>query len=75
VPTQQAWRSKRKFYKVEKINGEFLTNGNGNDSKAVKLVSVNELKLLDITAPVRKVIQQAYDLFSSCDKLDHIEKA
>lgn len=58
-PTQEAWRSKRKFYLIRTIEGSLLEHGNGDDSGIAKLVPVDKVHLLDITPSIQKVIKIA----------------
>ncbi len=56
LPTNQAWRAKRKFYRVSKTKGAILAKGNGDDSTAVKLIPIAELSDLNMTPEIRNVI-------------------
>jgi 8-oxo-dGTP pyrophosphatase MutT (NUDIX family) len=58
VTSQQAWRSKRKFYIVKKIDHEnnLLVGGNGDDSATAKLVPINELAALPISPAIKDVV-------------------
>lgn len=57
VPTGQAWRSKRKFYIIRKIEGELLTAGNGDDSATAKLVPKRDFQSLNLTPKIREVLE------------------
>jgi 8-oxo-dGTP pyrophosphatase MutT (NUDIX family) len=63
VVDQQAWRSKRTFYRVERITHqeEMLTTGNGEDSVAASLVPLSQLDALHINSNIRNLIQEAHD--------------
>ena len=59
VVGQQAWRSKRTFYRLEKITHQerLLTEGNGEDSATAKLIAVEELDALHIAPKIRDLIK------------------
>jgi len=63
VVGQQAWRSKRMFYHVEKIalTEKLLINGNGEDSATARLVARAELDGLHIAPNIRSLIEEVYD--------------
>lgn len=59
APTNQAWRAKREFYKIHRVTGGLLKEGNGDDSKAAKLIPIPELPGLNMSPKIRKVIALA----------------
>ena len=56
LPTNQAWRATRQFYKIEHVRGALRTGGNGDDSQEARLVALDELANISITEPVKNVI-------------------
>lgn len=63
VVDQQAWRSKRTFYLVEKIAHpeRLLVKGNGEDSATARLVALTELDTLHVAPNIRSIIKEAHD--------------
>lgn len=63
VVGQQAWRSKRTFYRIEKIthSERLLIKGNGEDSATAKRVALNELDTLHVASNTRHLIKETYD--------------
>ncbi|SRR6266568_3185732 len=64
VPTNQAWRSERKFYLVPAIadGAHLLSRGNGEDSAIAKLFPLDDLRVLHATEYIRKVVEIASGL-------------
>ena len=58
LPSQQAWRTERKCYHIENIlnTNKLLAHGNGEDSVAAKLVSLDKLGVLLIPERIREAI-------------------
>jgi len=57
IPTQQAWRTERKFYLVPAVSGELLVDGNGDDSAMARLIPLNTMSSLKIAPRIREVIE------------------
>lgn len=58
VVDQQAWRSRRTFYRVEAIEHQekLLAYGNGEDSGIAELVSIEKLSTLHVAPKLRELI-------------------
>jgi 8-oxo-dGTP pyrophosphatase MutT (NUDIX family) len=60
VVSQRAWRSKRRFYLIEKLEhaDNLLVNGNGEDSATAKFVVLRKISTLYIAPNIRQLIEQ-----------------
>ncbi|HSX29240.1 MAG TPA: NUDIX domain-containing protein [Candidatus Saccharimonadales bacterium] len=59
VISQQAWHSKRIFFRVEKIDNQMdlLTQGNGEDSARAEFVPIEKLRTLNIASNIKQLIR------------------
>jgi 8-oxo-dGTP pyrophosphatase MutT (NUDIX family) len=60
VVSQQAWHSKRMFYRVEAIDGrkKLLARGNGEDSTKAEFIPIEKLGTLHIAPSIRDLIDE-----------------
>lgn len=58
VVGQQAWRSRRTFYRVEAIEHQekLLVHGSGEDSSIAELVPIEKLDVLHVAPKIRELI-------------------
>lgn len=56
IPTKEPWNSTRRFYRVVNTSGKMLSDGNDDDTAAVQRVNITDVKDLDISDNIQKVL-------------------